>query len=247
MRILRRGSNFYRFLFLPNLVLKLNLNIPKRVRVEAAYRSKTLAYCGSNPRFETSGPAEFHHENGVIENRVFNPLRFCETYFGPLSLVGKSGFELQFKRDLLFLSLVRFLIIMRVGGCVLVKGVSCKIQCYAQRSKNYPMILAVTIHMAFKTSRPRKAYFLVKTLSKTRFFSWLLILGKFATFSSKVGHGVGWALNVKMSFFHLLPELERRGKFIFKNKFPKTRNAKILFKRFQHSKNLRIHILFFKF
>ena len=45
------------FLSLPNLVLKLNLNMPKRLRVEAAYRSKTLAYCGSNPRFETSGPA----------------------------------------------------------------------------------------------------------------------------------------------------------------------------------------------
>ena len=29
----------------------------KRLRVEAAYRSKTLAYCGSNPRFKTSGPA----------------------------------------------------------------------------------------------------------------------------------------------------------------------------------------------
>ena len=51
------GRIFIGFLSLPNLVLKLNLNMPKRLRVEAAYRSKTLAYCGSNPRFETSGPA----------------------------------------------------------------------------------------------------------------------------------------------------------------------------------------------
>ena len=51
------GRIFIGFVSLPNLVLKLNLNMPKRLRVEAAYRSKTLAYCGSNPRFETSGPA----------------------------------------------------------------------------------------------------------------------------------------------------------------------------------------------
>ena len=51
------GRIFIGFLSLPNLVLNLNQNMPKRLRVEAAYRSKTLAYCGSNPRFETSGPA----------------------------------------------------------------------------------------------------------------------------------------------------------------------------------------------
>ena len=51
------GRIFIGFLSLPNLVLKLNLNMSKRLQVEAAYRSKTLAYCGSNPRFETSGPA----------------------------------------------------------------------------------------------------------------------------------------------------------------------------------------------
>ena len=52
------GRIFIGFFVLTKLiVLKLNLNMPKRLRVEAAYRSKTLAYCGSNPRFETSGPA----------------------------------------------------------------------------------------------------------------------------------------------------------------------------------------------
>ena len=51
------GRTFIGFLSLPNLVLKLNLNMPKRLRVEAAYRSKMLAYCGLTPRSETSGPA----------------------------------------------------------------------------------------------------------------------------------------------------------------------------------------------
>ena len=51
------GRIFIGFLSLPNLVLKLNLNMPERLRVEAAYRSDTLAYCWSNPRFETSGHA----------------------------------------------------------------------------------------------------------------------------------------------------------------------------------------------
>ena len=51
------GRIFIGFLSLPNLVLKLNLNMSKRLQVEAAYRSKTLAHCGSNLRFETSGSA----------------------------------------------------------------------------------------------------------------------------------------------------------------------------------------------
>ena len=77
------GRIFIGFLSLPNFVLKLNLNMSKRLRVEAAYRSKTLAYCGSNPRFETSGPA-IPARKWRIENCVFNPLRFCEAYFGSL-------------------------------------------------------------------------------------------------------------------------------------------------------------------
>ena len=74
------GRIFIGFLSLPNLVLKLNLNTPKRLRVEAAYRSKMLAYCGSNPRFETSGPANSSTKMAYWKSR-FQPAAFLRSVF----------------------------------------------------------------------------------------------------------------------------------------------------------------------
>ena len=74
------GRIFIGFLSLPNLVLKLNLNMPKRLRVEAAYRSKTLAYCGSNQRFETSGPANSSTKMAYWKSR-FQPAAFLRSVF----------------------------------------------------------------------------------------------------------------------------------------------------------------------
>ena len=44
------------------------------LRVESAFRNEWTC--------------ESQHENGVLKNCVFNPLRFCEAYFGPLSFGG---------------------------------------------------------------------------------------------------------------------------------------------------------------
>ena len=63
------GQIFIVLLSLPNLVLKLNLNMSKRLRVEAAYRSKTLRV---SKRVDLRIPAR----KWRIENCVFNPLRF---------------------------------------------------------------------------------------------------------------------------------------------------------------------------
>ena len=52
----------------------------KRLRVEAAYRSKTLAYCGSNPRFEASGPANSSTKMAYWKLR-FQPAAFLRSVF----------------------------------------------------------------------------------------------------------------------------------------------------------------------
>ena len=55
------------FLSLPNLVLKLNLNMSKRLRVEAAYRSKNASVLRVESAFRTEWTCEFQHENGVLK------------------------------------------------------------------------------------------------------------------------------------------------------------------------------------
>ena len=84
------GRIFIGFLSLPNSVLKLNLNVPERLQVEAAYRSKTLAYCGSNPRFETSGPANSSTKMAYWKSR-FQPAAFLRSVFWATKLKSDSG------------------------------------------------------------------------------------------------------------------------------------------------------------
>ena len=92
------GRIFIGFLSLPNLALKLNLNMSKRLRVEAEYRLTTLAYCGSNPRFETSGPANSSTKMAYWKLR-FQPAAFLRSVFWATRL---SAFSF---RPLLYLSL----------------------------------------------------------------------------------------------------------------------------------------------
>ena len=61
------GRIFIGFLSLPNLVLKLNLNMPKRLRFEATYRSKTLSVLRVESAFRNGWTCEFQHENGVLK------------------------------------------------------------------------------------------------------------------------------------------------------------------------------------
>ena len=67
--------------------------MPKRLRVEAAYRSKTLAYCGSNPRFETSGPANSSTKMAYWKSR-FQPAAFLRSVFWATKAINETNREL---------------------------------------------------------------------------------------------------------------------------------------------------------
>ena len=103
------GRIFMVFFSLPNLVLKLNLNMPKRLRVEAVYRSKTPAYCGSNPRFETSGPANSSTKMAYWKSR-FQPAAFLRSVFWATKRFSHPGKEKAHKHKQIFP------VIARVGG-----------------------------------------------------------------------------------------------------------------------------------